>query len=170
MWPESLSGKFSVSGNPVSLAESRQRSEVKPCARRCSRTMTFDSSPCHLRARNIGKRRKDAMRDKMPKVGMLARILGVFAAGAVAYPCSRAPHEIMQLYYVQDMLAGLLLFSVASIVVAVVILILFLLDEGLHRAVAHAGPYMVRTAVRLLWCCGQLGRLYFHRSKHPVAR
>jgi hypothetical protein len=113
------------------------------------------------------------MRDKMPKVGMLARILGVFAAGAVAYPYSRAPHEIVQLYYVQDMLAGLLLFSVVSIVVAVVILILFLLDEGLHRALAHAGPYMVRTALRLGWCClhvGQLGRLYFHRSKHPVAR
>ena len=109
------------------------------------------------------------MRDKMPKVGMLARILGVFAAGAVAYPYSRAPHEIMQLYYVQDMLAGLLLFSVASIVVAVLILILFLLGEGLHCA----GPYMVRTALRLLSCClrvGQLGRLYFHRSKHPVVR
>ena len=134
--------------------------------------MTFDSSSWHLRARNIGKRREDAMRDKMPKVGMLARILGVFAVGAVVYP-SRAPHEVMQFYYVQDMLAGLLLFSVASIVVAVVILILFLLDEGLHCALAQAGPYIVRTALRLLSCClrvGQLGRLYFHRSKHPVAR
>src|SRR5260370_42390639 len=114
------SGKLPVSGNPVSLAESRRRSEVKPCARRCSHTMTFDSSSCHLRARNIGKRRKDAMRDKMPKAGMLARILGVFAAGPVASRYSRAPHGIMQLYYVQDMLAGLLLFSVVSIVVAVV--------------------------------------------------
>ena len=87
------------------------------------------------------------MRDKRPKVSMLAKLLGLFATGAVAYPYSRVLQEM--LYYVEDLLSALLLFSVAFSIVAVVIVILFLVDEGLHRVLACAGPYLVRRPLRL---------------------
>ena len=45
------------------------------------------------------------------------------------------------LYYAEDMLAALLLFFVAFSVVAVMILILVLLDEGLYRVLACVGLY-----------------------------
>jgi hypothetical protein len=113
------------------------------------------------------------MRHKMPKVGMLAGVLAVFAAGAVAYPHNQAALAAMQLYYVREMLTALLLFSIGFAVVAVVILILFLLDRGLYRALAWTGPYTAQAALRLHrgWVqVEQFGRKQFHRSEEPVER
>lgn len=112
------------------------------------------------------------MRHKMPNVGMLAGVLVIFAAGVVAYP-HHAAQAVMQLYYVQEMLAALLLFSIGFAVVAVMILILFLLDRGLYRALAWTELYTVHAALGLRRGCvqvGQFGREYFHRSEHSVER
>ena len=57
------------------------------------------------------------MRYKMPMVGKVAAVLAVFAAGAVAYPHNHAALGTMQFYYVQEMLAALLLFSIGFAVV-----------------------------------------------------
>jgi hypothetical protein len=103
------------------------------------------------------------MKRKMAKVGML---IGIAVAAAGAAPT-------MQLYFLQDMLAALLLFSLAFSVVAVMILILFLLDQGLDRAVACAGCYAALAALRLRCGCVQVGRFArerFHRAGHPVER
>jgi hypothetical protein len=102
------------------------------------------------------------MRRKMPKAGTLAAVVVVFAAGAVAYPHKLA---VMHFYYVQEMLAALLLFSIGFAVVTAVILILFLLDRGLYRAFAWTGPH----AAQRLHCgwvkVDQFGRKQFRRSE-----
>jgi len=103
------------------------------------------------------------MKRKPPRVGILAGI--VFAAVGTALA--------MQLYYVQDMLAALLLFFVAFSVVAAMILILFLLHQVLDWAVACAGRYVVLAAQRLRQGCvkvGQFGREHSHRSAHSAER
>ena len=67
----------------------------------------------------------------------------------------------------------MLSFSIGFAVVAVMILILFLLDRGLYRALACAGPYTVHAALRLHrgWVqVGQFGREHFQRSEHAVER
>ena len=99
------------------------------------------------------------MRHKMPMVGMLAGVLVALVA--------------TQLYYVWEMLAALLLFSIGFAVVAVMILILFLLDRGLYCALAWTGHYTAHAALRLHrgWVqVEQFGRKQFHRSEQPVER
>jgi hypothetical protein len=99
------------------------------------------------------------MRYKMPMVCLLAGVLVALVA--------------MQSYYVREMLAALLLFSIGFAVVAVTILILFLMDRGLYCALAWTGPYTVHAALRLHrgWVqVEQLGRKHFHRSEQPVER
>lgn len=76
------------------------------------------------------------MRNKTPKAGMLAGVLAVFATGALAYPHYRAAMAAMRLYYLREMLAALLLFSMGFTILAVVISILFLIDRDLNRALA----------------------------------
>ena len=79
----------------------------------------------------------------------------------------------MQLYYVQEMLAALVLFSIGFAVVTAVILILFLLERGLYRALAWTGHGAIYTAQRLHreWVqVEQFGRKHFHHSEQPVQR
>jgi hypothetical protein len=105
------------------------------------------------------------MKDSVPKVGMLVKVLGVLAAGTVPYSCTYAGQGAKLLYYAEDMLAALLLFFVAFSAVAMMSVILFLLDEGLYRVLACVGLYVVHTTQRLHRCClhvSQLGRQYFH--------
>ena len=85
----------------------------------------------------------------MPKVGILTAVLAVLASGAVAYPLHQALLAAMQNYYVQEMLTALLLFSAGFSVVAVVILIIFLLDQGLSSALVWFGHCTVHAAQRL---------------------
>jgi hypothetical protein len=103
------------------------------------------------------------MRYKMPKVGLLAGVLvGVLVVLAA-----------MQFYYVQEMLAALLLFSMGFAVVTAMISILFLLDHGLYRALAWTGPCTAHAAQRLHreWVqVEQFGRKHFHRSEQSVER
>ena len=109
----------------------------------------------------------------MPKVEMLVGVLVVFAVGAVAYPLNQAAVAAMQFYYVQEMLAALLLFSIGFAVITAVILILFLLDRGLYRALAWIGPYMAYAVQRLhrgRVQVDQFARKQFHRSEQPVER
>jgi hypothetical protein len=75
------------------------------------------------------------MRYKRPTVGLLTGVL--VAMGA------------MQSYYLREILAALLFFSIAFSVVAVVILILYLLDRALHYALAWTGPYTTHRPLRL---------------------
>jgi hypothetical protein len=88
------------------------------------------------------------MKDKVPKVGMLVQVLGVFTAGAVPYSYGQAVQGVKLLYYAEDMLAALLLFFVVFSLVAVMILVLILLDEGLYRVLASVGLFIVNTALR----------------------
>src|SRR5579862_7255052 len=53
----------------------------------------------------------------------------------------------VQLYYVREMLAALLLFSIGFAVVGSVILLLFLLDRGLYRGLAWTAPYQAHAAL-----------------------
>ena len=113
------------------------------------------------------------MRYKMPTVGKVAAVLAVFAAGVAAYSHNQAALAAMQSYYVWEMLAALLLFSIGFAVVGLVILILFLLDRGLYRALAWTGAYTAHAAQRLNrgWVqVEQFGRKQFHRSEQPVER
>jgi hypothetical protein len=99
------------------------------------------------------------MRYKIPKVGILAGVLVALVA--------------VQSYYLREILAVLLLFSIGFAVVAVMILILFLLDRGLHGALAWTRPYTAHTVLRLHqgWVqVEQFGRKHFHRSEQPVER
>ena len=109
----------------------------------------------------------------MPKVEMLAGVLVVFAVGAVTYPHNQAAVAAMQFYYVREMLAAVLLFSIGFAVVTSLIFILFLLDRGLYRALAWTGPCMAYAAQRLHrgWVqVDQFARKQFHRSEQPVER
>jgi hypothetical protein len=113
------------------------------------------------------------MKDKVPKVGMLVQVLGVFAAGAVPNSYGQAAQGAKLLYFAEDMLCALLLFFVAFSVVAVMILVLILLDEGLYRVLACVGLFIVNTALRLHRTCLHirlLGRQYFHGSEHTLTR
>jgi hypothetical protein len=89
------------------------------------------------------------MEDNVPKVGIPVKVLGVLASAAVAYSYGHGAQGAKVLFYAEDMLAALLMFSVAYSLVAVMILILFLLDEILYRILAFAGLYVVHTELRL---------------------
>lgn len=112
------------------------------------------------------------MKDNVPKVRMFVKVLGVLAAGAVPYFFTHTAHGAKLLYYAQDMLAALLLFFVAFSVFAVMILILFLLDEGLYCVLAGIGLYVVHTTLQLhrsRFCIRKLGGQYFHGSDHNIS-
>lgn len=99
------------------------------------------------------------MRYKMPTVGLLAGVL-------VAVGATRS-------YYLREILAVFLFFSICFSVVAVVILILFLLDRALNCASAWTGHYTTRAALRLHrgWVqAEQFGRRHLHRSEQDFGR
>jgi len=76
-----------------------------------------------------------------------------------------------QLYYVREMLAALLLFSIAFAVIAAVILVFLLLDRGIYRTLAWTAPYTAHAAqwVRRSWVqAEQFGKRQLHRSGQPV--
>jgi hypothetical protein len=78
-----------------------------------------------------------------------------------------------QLYYVRELLAALLLFSIGFIAIAAVILILFLLDRGINRAMEWTSPHTAHAAqlVRRGWVqVEQFGRKQFQRFEQPVER
>jgi hypothetical protein len=52
----------------------------------------------------------------------------------------------LQVYYVQEMLAALFIFSILFVVVCVVLLVIFLLDRASQRTVSWAGPGAARVA------------------------
>jgi hypothetical protein len=52
----------------------------------------------------------------------------------------------LQIYYVQEMLAALLIFSVLFAIVCAVFLVVFLLDRASQRTVSWAEPSAVRVA------------------------
>lgn len=101
------------------------------------------------------------MKDKMLKPGILAEIVTVFAVGAAAYP------------YVREMLAALLLFSMLFAVLAVVVLFLFLLDQGFYRLLTWTEPRAVHAGQRLCLALVEVehfGRKQLHRSEEPLER
>ena len=107
------------------------------------------------------------MRYKMPKAGLLAGVLVAPLVGVLVVLAA------MQFYYVHEMLAALLLFSMGFAVVTAMISILFLVDRGLYRALAWTGPCTAQAAQRLHreWVqIEQFGRKHFHRSEQPVER
>ncbi len=113
------------------------------------------------------------MKDRTTKIGIAVKVLGVIPAGAVVYFFTHTARGANQLYYVEDLLAALLLFSVAFIVVAVMILILFLLDQGSNRFLACIRLYIVRAALGLRRGCLhvlQLGKQYFHGPDYRITR
>jgi hypothetical protein len=113
------------------------------------------------------------MKRKMLKLGILTEVVAVFAAGAVVYSHNQAALAALQLYYIQEMLAALLLFSIGFTVVTAVIFILFLLERGLDSALTWTGHCTIQTAQRLHreWVLvEQFGRKHFHHSEQPVHR
>ena len=99
------------------------------------------------------------MKRKMLKVGIPTGIVVAFFGAALR----------MHIYFLQDMLAELLFFSISFSIIAVMILILYLLDQGLYRAVAYAGRYAVLAAAGLR-AVGQFGKKRFRFSGLPTER
>ena len=105
------------------------------------------------------------MRQRLAKVGMLAGGLAVLAAGVI-YPHNQTVLGAMQLYYVRETLAALLLFSIGFAFLVVVMVILLLLDRGLYHALVWTEPYTACPALRLHRSWVQLERFsrkQFHR-------
>jgi hypothetical protein len=113
------------------------------------------------------------MKDRIAKIGIAVKMLGVIPVGAGLYFFTHTAQGANQLYYVEDLLAALLLFSIAFILVAVIILILFLLDQGSNRFLACIRLYVVRAALRLHRGCLhvlQLRKQYFHGPDYRITR
>jgi fatty acid desaturase len=83
-----------------------------------------------------------------------------------------AAFAAIQLYYVQEMLAALLLFSVLFIVAAIVALILFLVDLAGESALAWAEPRVVQASksARLWPRLEEASRRLLHRLRSETAR
>lgn len=78
----------------------------------------------------------------------------------------------LQLYYVREMLAALLLFSILFVVAAIVALIIFLVDLASGSAVAWAEPRVIHASksVRLRPRFEQASRRLLHRLRSETAR
>ena len=97
------------------------------------------------------------MRFTILRVELLAGVMAALAA--------------IQFYYVREILALLLLFTIGFTVVAVMVLILFLLDRGVYGALAWTGPYTAHAALRLHqgWVqVEEFGRKHSHHAEQPV--
>ena len=78
----------------------------------------------------------------------------------------------IQLYYVQEMLAALLLFSILFALGAGVAVVLFLLDRASQRTLAWAEP-QTKQAVELArraWVSAELSKKLLHRPHSQTAR
>ena len=110
------------------------------------------------------------MRHRMSRAGMLAKVVAVSAAAAVTFIYDDSVLASMW-FYLREMLAALLLFSIGFAVVTFLIVILFLLDRGLYHGWAWARLCTAHAAGRLhrRWIqVEQLDRKQFHRSGQPV--
>lgn len=79
----------------------------------------------------------------------------------------------VQVYYVQEMLAALLLFSVAFALIGGAVLLVYLLDRGSQRALAWAGPHAVRAAraTRRGWAVlEEVSKKPLHRLRSQIVR
>ena len=80
--------------------------------------------------------------------------------------------EAMQLYYVQEMLAALLLFAALFAVAAIVALIFFVVDWAGESALAWAEPRVVHAgkAARLWSRFEEASRKLLHRPRSETAQ
>ena len=79
----------------------------------------------------------------------------------------------IQLYYVREILAALLLFSVLFIFVSGVVLVLFLLDRGIYRTLvwAESGAARVAQLARHVWALAEEpSRKLLHLLRSETAR
>ena len=76
-----------------------------------------------------------------------------------------------QFFYSRELMVMFLLFALAFATLTLVILILFLLDQGLYRGLLWAAPYAVRAGLRFRPNLSQikdLGRKLARRPEHQV--
>jgi hypothetical protein len=81
----------------------------------------------------------------------------------------------LQFYYVREMLAALVLFSIVFAVVGFIVLILFVLDRGIRRTLALTDPFTapvtsrVAKSARHAWSLAEeTGRKLLHRIEQPA--
>jgi hypothetical protein len=75
----------------------------------------------------------------------------------------------IQLYYVQEMIAALILFSILFALVAGVALVLFLLDRASQRTLAWAEPRTARLARRGWTLVEEASKKPLHRPRSETA-
>ena len=79
----------------------------------------------------------------------------------------------VQLYFVQEMMAALVLFSVLFAVAAAVVVLVYLFDRASQRAMAWAEPRAVRAArhTQRTWArAEEISRKQLHRLRSETAR
>ena len=81
----------------------------------------------------------------------------------------------IQFYYVREMLAALVIFSIIFAVVGFIVLILFVLDRGIRRTLALTDPFTasvtsrVAQSARHAWSLAEeTGRKLLHRVEQPA--
>jgi hypothetical protein len=81
----------------------------------------------------------------------------------------------IQFYYVREMLAALVIFSIIFAVVGFIVLILFVLDRGIRRTLALTDPFTapvtsrVAKSARHMWSLAEeTGRKLLHRIEQPA--
>jgi uncharacterized membrane protein len=86
---------------------------------------------------------------------------------------SLAAVAALQVYFVREMMAALVLFSVLFAVVAVAVLLVYLFDRAGQRTMAWAEPRTMRAArlARRAWVrAEELSRKQLHRLRSETAR
>jgi len=79
----------------------------------------------------------------------------------------------IQLYFVQEMMAALVLFSVLFAVVAAGVLLVYLFDRASQRTLAWAEPQMMRGVRSARWAWAwveEVSRKQLHRLRSETAR
>ena len=79
----------------------------------------------------------------------------------------------LQMYFVQEMIAAMILFSVAFVIVGGIALFLYLFDRASQRTVAWAEPQTIRAARlarRAIARAEEVSRKQLHRQRSQTAR
>lgn len=79
----------------------------------------------------------------------------------------------LQIYFVQELMAAMLLFSVVFAAVAVAVLLLYLFDRASQRTIAWAEPQTMRAARlarRALARAEEVSKKQLHRQRSETAR
>ena len=79
----------------------------------------------------------------------------------------------LQLYFVQEMIAAMILFSIGFVVVGAIALFLYLFDRASQRTVAWAEPQTVRAAQlarKAVARVEEVSRKQLHRQRSQTAR